>query len=141
MSNQKPETAEGRARAFMGKEPTPEPVVQSGGPSAMRSVTVREEVLSHALQLVTDDRNKLYGPPAESFEKIAIILSILMGKTVTREDVALFNIAQKLVRNSYAVKGDNSVDLVGYGAILREIEVSPKSPLYAAVMEIIGRKE
>lgn len=139
MSN-KEQTAVDRARAFMGKPPVND---DAGSPVEVvseKQVAIRERVLETAAQLIMSDRNKAYGPPAESFEKIAMIITILTGKQVTREDVALFNIAQKMVRNSYVVKEDNSVDLVGYGAILRELEVSPQSQMYSAVMELVNHK-
>ena len=144
ISNQ--ETAEERVRKFFGK-PIHDGEAQILGTESdtsepiARVLTVRERVLHDAARLIMRDRNQFYGPPAESFEKIAMIMTILTGKQITREDVALFNIVQKMVRNSYVRKEDNSVDSVGYNAILRELEVSPQSQMYSAVIELAGSHE
>lgn len=140
------ETTEQRVKRLFGRQASDDDTqLQTTETSAneleVRGITVRERVIQDALQLIMRDRNQYYGPPAESFEKIAIILTVLTGKQITREDVALFNIVQKMVRNSYVRKEDNSVDSVGYNAILRELEVSPQSQMYSAVLELAGSHE
>jgi hypothetical protein len=62
-----------------------------------------------------------YGTPKESFGRIASIASILCNKEITDVDVAKVQIAQKLVRESYAHKQDNLIDLCGYTAILNDL--------------------
>lgn len=63
------------------------------------------------------DRGKEYGTVAENFDRTALIWSAILGKPVTREQVALCMIGLKLARLSYDPKSEDGwVDAAGYAA-------------------------
>ena len=78
-------------------------------------------LLQHA-QGVIENRERSYGPAAESFEAIAARWSLVLGITVTPAQVALCLIDLKLARLSHDPKHlDSIVDVAGYAACLREV--------------------
>jgi len=95
---------------------------------------VRIQVLQEATRLTAEDRNRSYGDPNDSFEEIAMIATILQGKPITKDDVAVIQIATKLVRQKYMKKGDNQVDGSAYLAIREEINAKPNGRKYSAVV-------
>lgn len=82
-------------------------------------------ILGKAIDIVykggQENAERQYGTPAESFERIASIASILCNKEITAVDIAKIQMSQKLVRESYAHKEDNLVDLCGYTSILNDL--------------------
>jgi len=63
------------------------------------------------------DRGKEYGTVAENFSRAALIWSAVLGKPVTREQVALCMIGLKVARLSYdPTSEDGWVDTAGYAA-------------------------
>lgn len=85
--------------------------------------TIREKIGRSAIDLVTGDRQKEYGPPSECLAKTAEIFNAVKGQTLlTAADVALVNIAQKLARDQNKYKRDNYRDAVGYLLIKAELE-------------------
>ena len=78
-------------------------------------------LLQHA-QGVIENRERSYGPAAESFAAIAARWSLVLGITVTPAQVALCLIDLKLARLSHDPKHlDSIVDVAGYAACLREV--------------------
>ena len=78
-------------------------------------------LLQHA-QGVIENRERIYGPVAESFKAIAARWSLVLGITVTPAQVALCLIDLKLARLSRDPKHlDSIVDVGGYAACLREV--------------------
>ena len=78
-------------------------------------------LLQHA-QGVIENRERSYGPAAESFAAIAARWSLVLGITVTPAQVALCLIDLKLARLSRDPKHlDSIVDVAGYAACLREV--------------------
>ena len=78
-------------------------------------------LLQHA-QGVIENRERSYGPAAESFAAIAARWSLVLGITVTPAQVALCLIDLKLARLSRDPKHlDSIVDIAGYAACLREV--------------------
>ena len=78
-------------------------------------------LLQHA-QGVIENRERSYGPAAESFEAIAARWSLVLGITVTPAQVALCLIDLKLARLSRdPTHLDSIVDVAGYAACLREV--------------------
>ncbi len=79
---------------------------------------IRESILLEAQRLVHSDRNAVYGHPLDDFTRIAGVLNIYLAdklnKPLVAEDIALFNICQKLSRQSNVPKRDNLVDGAGY---------------------------
>ena len=77
--------------------------------------------LQHA-QGVIENRERSYGPAAESFEAIAARWSLVLGISVTPAQVALCLIDLKLARLSRDPSHlDSIVDVAGYAACLREV--------------------
>ena len=89
---------------------------------------MKDTILDQAKDIVykggEENAERQYGTPAESFQRIATIASILCNKELTAEDIAKVQMSQKLVRESYAHKEDNLVDLCGYTAILNDLHNS-----------------
>ena len=79
--------------------------------------TVRETVLDDAKYAVCGDRDKQYGSPEDSFERIARLWSAYLSKPLLTSDVANMMILFKVGRNITGVaKLDNWVDIAGYAA-------------------------
>ena len=78
-------------------------------------------VLQHAVGVI-ENRERIYGPAAESFEAVAARWSLVLGIAVTPAQVALCLIDLKLARLSRDPKHlDSIVDVAGYAACLREV--------------------
>lgn len=93
-----------------GEQPSHSETVDEG-------VTYREEVLKKAASLVSGDRNVDYDEPSRNFEIIADLWQTYLGVSITRYDVAVLNILQKVSRiMSSPSKEDHWVDIAGYAA-------------------------
>ena len=83
----------------------------------------RVEALRTAASIITGDRDTQYGGPEENFDRIAKIWSIVLGVTVTREDVAMCMVGLKVAR--YASKSgfqpDTWIDIAGYAGCGYEV--------------------
>jgi hypothetical protein len=78
-------------------------------------------LLQHAAGVI-EHRERIYGPPAESFEAIAARWSLVLGITVTPAQVALCLIDLKLAKLTRDPSHlDSIVDVAGYAACLREV--------------------
>jgi hypothetical protein len=75
-------------------------------------------ILEEAHAIIIGPRREAYGSVEESFERVATMWSVLLGKTVTREQVALCMVALKLCREMQKPGRDNRVDICGYTALL-----------------------
>ena len=77
----------------------------------------REEVLEAARKCVCGDREKSYGSPERSFECIAGMWSVYLGRPVSSYDVACMMALLKIVRAKQNPHHDDSwTDLAGYAA-------------------------
>ena len=77
----------------------------------------REEVLAEARKCVCGDRDKSYGSPERSFECIAGMWSVYLGRPVSACDVACMMALLKIVRAKHSPShNDNWVDIAGYAA-------------------------
>ena len=72
--------------------------------------TIAEE----AIELVTGNRQAQYGHPSRNFKDTADLWSVILGVTVTPEQVALCMVQVKVAREIHNPKRDNLVDAVGY---------------------------
>jgi len=73
---------------------------------------------------VIDGRRGVYGDPVDTFARIAVMWSALLGKEeqVQSWHVPLMFIAAKMIRTTQAPDySDNSDDIEGYLAIFREL--------------------
>ena len=78
-------------------------------------------LLQHAADVI-EHRERVYGPPSESFDAIAARWSLVLGVPVTPAQVALCLIDLKLARLSRDPSHlDSIVDVAGYAAILSEV--------------------
>ena len=80
-----------------------------------------KSILSEAEEIVNGNRHSDYGDARESFSRIATIASVMVGKELSPEDCCAVMMAVKLVRESFAHKRDNLVDLCGYAHIMNEL--------------------
>ena len=78
-------------------------------------------LLQHAVGVI-ENRERIYGPAAESFEAVAARWSLVLGITVNPAQVALCLIDLKLARLTRDPSHlDSIVDVAGYAACLREV--------------------
>ena len=79
------------------------------------------ELLQHAAGVV-DKRRADYGAPEELFANVAARWSQVLGVKVTPAQVALCLMDLKMARLAHNPKHlDSLVDVLGYGACLREV--------------------
>lgn len=82
-----------------------------------------ESILEEAIRVVKE-RQSSYDKPERNLERIAALWSayadVCLGDdsvTFTSQDVAIFNILQKIARQSWKNKRDNWVDIAGYAHV------------------------
>lgn len=85
----------------------------------------RDDVISKAAELINGARATDYGDPVESFTRLAMIWSAILGVEVTASQVALCLAGLKMARLAHTPShADSWVDLVGYAALGGEISGS-----------------
>lgn len=93
----------------------------------------RHEILDRAKELVNGAREREYAPPKKNFQRIADLWSIVLGITVTPEQVALCMNQVKVTRLIESPKhGDSWIDIAGYAACggeVAEIETKQNNKL------------
>ena len=78
-------------------------------------------LLQHAAGVV-EQRERIYGPPEESFAQIAARWSLVLGINISPAQVALCLIDLKVARLTRDPSHlDSIVDVAGYAACLREV--------------------
>ena len=92
-----------------------------------------KNILQEAEDIVGGERLKTYGPPRESFERIAALWSAYVNTPITPVDVAHLMILLKVSRNKKH-KRDNLVDIAGY-ALLADMLASKEAPAEEAPAE------
>jgi hypothetical protein len=83
---------------------------------------VKRSILNEAYDITSSDRNTQYGPPEDSFSRIAIMWTAYLNDkkgvktliSVTPTDVAHMMILLKMCREQNSSKRDNLVDIAGY---------------------------
>jgi hypothetical protein len=84
-----------------------------------------------AKAIVTGDRQRAYGEPAENHGCTAAIWTAYLSRklgmrvNITAEDVCLMNAGQKMSRHANTPKRDNLVDIVGYALNAAACDVPP----------------
>ena len=81
-----------------------------------------KSILSEAEEIVNGSRHSDYGDAKESFRRVATIASVMTGKELSPEDCCAVLMAVKLVRESFAHKRDNLVDLCGYAELMNRLK-------------------
>lgn len=80
-------------------------------------MSIREDVLDTAKEIVCNDRNNQYGEPEDNFGLIAKLWSCYTSTNLSSKDVANMMILFKVARNATGnSKVDNWVDIAGYAA-------------------------
>ena len=89
----------------------------------------RVEALREAAKIIAGDRDVQYGGPEENFTRISKIWSVIVGKEITPEDVAMMMVGLKVAR--YASKSgfqpDTWIDIAGYAGCGFEVGSVEKS--------------
>lgn len=81
-----------------------------------------KSILSDAEEIVNGSRHSDYGDPVESFKRIAKTASMIAGKDLSPNECCAVLMAVKLVRESFAHKRDNLVDLCGYAELMNRLK-------------------
>ena len=82
----------------------------------------RDFFVSKAGELISGQRAKDYGDAADSFGRVALIWSAVLGTNVTAEQVAACMVGLKLARLSNEMSHEDSwIDIIGYAALGGEI--------------------
>lgn len=79
-------------------------------------------ILQEAESLIYGDRQQDYGTVAEDFGRVAAMWSVILGASVSSEQVGLCMIAVKISRQLHGNKRDNLVDIAGYAGCLEKLE-------------------
>lgn len=77
-----------------------------------------QSILQEAEELIHGDRAKAYGHPSKNFNNIAKGWSVIFGKDITPEQVALAMIWVKVSRQLNTPKRDNLTDIAGYAGTI-----------------------
>ncbi|WRH62023.1 MAG: DUF6378 domain-containing protein [Fuscovulum sp.] len=85
----------------------------------------RREILAKADELIHGDRQAHYGTPQENFARIAAGWSVILGKPVTPEQVALCMSWLKIARLVNGPHDDSYVDGAAYLALAGELAAKP----------------
>lgn len=89
----------------------------------------RTEFLEAAKKCICGDRDKQYGSPEDSFQRVAKLWGMYLNKVLVAEDVAILMCLFKITRieSSDYLSTDSWVDLIGYAACGGEIAERRKS--------------
>lgn len=71
-----------------------------------------------AIHIVNGPRAEAYGSAAQSLYNIAQLWSVVLGKTISIDQVAMCMIMLKVARESNKHQDDNLIDICGYAEIL-----------------------
>jgi len=112
-----------------------EPVnYQDSRPEMDQASEYRLDILGRAAHIVTRDRNLQYGPPEQSFERIAAMWAAYLGMDLLMaHDVAAMLALLKIARiATNPLHEDSWVDLAGYAAcgadVTRDLRDNPNIP-------------
>lgn len=82
----------------------------------------REDALKKAATFICGDRDRDYGNPKGSFELIANLWGDYLGVNIKSRDVGIMMALLKIARLKTSGKADSSLDLIGYGACINELD-------------------
>jgi hypothetical protein len=113
-------TPEARCGHCEGRTPDP---ITPPVPTMPHAHALYEE----AERTISGPRRGDYGDAAESFRRIALTWSAVLGVKVTPQQVALCMVGLKICREANAHKHDSLVDICGYTGLIAEMEAAPAS--------------
>lgn len=88
-----------------------------------RNATVMgKTILEQAQSIVYGDRQDAYGNVTDNFSNIAKLWSVVIGKDITAEQVALCMVQVKVARQLHKPGRDNLVDGAGYFATIEKMQ-------------------
>jgi len=79
-----------------------------------------ESVLLEAESIGNGDRNIDYGHPLDDFGKVAKMWEVVLGCSITAEQIGLCMICVKIARQTNRPKRDNMVDAAGYAETVQK---------------------
>lgn len=84
---------------------------------------LRVEALREAARIISGDRNKSYGGPEENFTRTAQIWSVILGITISNEQVAMMMVGLKVARFAHGAgfQPDTWIDIAGYAGCGYEV--------------------
>lgn len=87
------------------------------------SLTDEPTILDEAAEIIAGARNQAYGSARESFTRTEKMWGAILhlDRDVTPEEVAMCFVLHKMSRESHSPKRDNRVDMVGYIALLDQV--------------------
>lgn len=80
-----------------------------------------ETILEEAQRIVYGPREQAYGHPAEDYERVAALWSVILDTPVSPAQAALCMVAVKIARECHRPGRDNLVDGAGYFAVVDRI--------------------
>ena len=89
-------------------------------------VDVTKQTLLKTLEAVTGKREDDYGDKLKNHQNIADLWSIYLKRKITAHDVAICMALLKIARIMHSHHEDAYIDLAGYAAIAREIDIEGK---------------
>lgn len=101
----------------VGLNPRPAPAPSTTMPAA-------HALFEEAEATISGPRRGDYGSASESFKRIALTWSAVLGVTVTAQQVALCMVGLKICREANGHKHDSLVDICGYTGLLAEMEAA-----------------
>lgn len=98
-------------------------------------------VLDTAKETICGPRQADYGHPRENLGDVAALWSAILpvSRPLTPRDVCKAMIAMKLSRDKTRNKFDNVVDIIGYAALIPEVEAPELDPDTAARIADVER--
>ena len=90
----------------------------------------REDILERAAEIVTTDRNVMYGEPENNFENIARLWSAYLMADIDAHDVGMMMVLFKVARTGKDRGNiDTYIDIAGYAACAGEIFTNNNQPM------------
>jgi len=89
-------------------------------------VDITKQTLLKTLEAVTGKREEDYGDKLKNHQNIADLWSIYLKRKITAHDVAICMALLKIARIMHSHHEDAYIDLAGYAAIAREIDIEGK---------------
>lgn len=88
-------------------------------------ITKRKSIFKECENILSGDREQMYGKPEDSSKVMSDYMSAYLGKKVSRRDTFMLLALMKLARESYKHKHDNIVDAINYLVLSEEVADEP----------------
>lgn len=91
-------------------------------PDSSPSPSPSPSILDEAAAIISGPRQQAYGDARADFTDVAKLWSVILGHEITCQQALLCMIALKLRRESHRASHDNRLDMIGYAALLEQVE-------------------